>query len=84
MFFVPSDKVAEKLCDRWENQENTEILTKLVRKRLTRKSTKINLLDPETAGWGGDLPHEAVASKSSCPPSKVCLPLVLEGRSHVP
>ena len=52
-------------------------------------STKINFLALEAAGWGGGLPREGVGghwgSKSSCPPSKVCLPWVSrEGTWDVP
>ena len=33
----PPTRLLKKCCDCWENQENTEILAKLVRTRLTRK-----------------------------------------------
>ena len=54
--------------------------------RQEKKSTKINFRGPEIAGWGGGLPCEGVVwSKSSCPPSKVCFPLVSrEGTWDVP
>ena len=45
-----------------------------------KNSTKIDFLGPETAWWGGGLPRTGVGwPKSSCPPSKVCLPWVLKG-----
>ena len=48
---MPSDKVAEKCCDRWDNQEKKpEILTKLVRKRLTK--VLFQLQRNSRASWG--------------------------------
>ena len=41
-----------------------------------KKSTKINFLGPETARWGGGLHAKGWWPKSSCSPSKVCLPWV--------
>ena len=43
-----------------------------------KKSTKIKFLGPETARWGGDLPRDVKGwwPKTSCPPSKLCLPWV--------
>ena len=45
----------------------------------SKKSTKIDFLGPETAGWGGGLPREVVVVQSLFPPSKVCLPWVSKG-----
>ena len=48
------------------------------------KSTK-TFLGPETAGWGGGLHAKGWGSKSSCLPSKVCLPEISrEGSWDVP
>ena len=41
-----------------------------------KKSTKINFLGPETARWGGVFHAKGWGSKTSCPPSKLCLPWV--------
>ena len=44
-----------------------------------QKSTKIKFLGPETARWGGVFHAKGWWPKSSCPPSKVCLPWVSKG-----
>ena len=44
-----------------------------------RKSTKINFGGPETPGGMGVFHAKGWWSKSSCPPSKVCLPWVWKG-----
>ena len=43
------------------------------------KSTQINLLGPENAGWGLLFHAKGWWSKSECPPSKVCLPWDVPG-----
>ena len=41
-----------------------------------KKSTKINFLGPETDRWGGVFHAKGWWPRSSCSPSKVCLPWV--------
>ena len=71
-----------------ENSCNYPTLVKLlwmVRIQATKKSTKIDFLGPESAGWGGEVFHsKGWWSKSSCPPSKVCLPCQVGFRRRKP
>ena len=46
-----------------------------------KKSTKINILGPETARWGGGLPSEGVAAEKFVPSLESLSSLGFEGRN---
>ena len=46
-----------------------------------KKSTKINFLRPETAWWGGGLPHEGVVAEKFVPSLESLSSLAFEGRN---